>query len=589
MRWVSVKKILRGKMWILEHFHFGDLHINLLVAGLIGLAGGLACLAFREGIHGLQGLMTGHTGSLVETARDLPWGLRLLVPAFGGLAAGAILHYGVRITRAQKTADYMEAVTLDDGALRFRHSLVKCASSLFSIASGGSLGREGPMVQLSAVAGALAGKARSIPPPRLKLFIACGAAAGIASAYNAPIAGALFMAEIVHGSIAMETLGPMLFASVVATLTTHQVLGFHTAYAIPSFALRTDWETPLFILVGLVCGGFAPLFIRLLNAAAAAFRKLHWPLPWTLGLGGLVVGLLSIREPAVWGNGYSVVNSILAGHWVWGALLVLLAFKLLATAATVGSGAVGGVFTPSLFVGAVLGYLVGDALQTLLPGLVSSPANYALVGMGCFLSATTLAPLMAVIMLFELTLTYEAVLPLMLGCVTAYFTAQSLGSTSIYAAHLRKKREESLRRQLSHNGTIAGILRADPPAVPPEARFRQVAEMFLGSTHRNLYVTDRNGIFLGAISLDTIKPFLNDPDFPPSVLASDIHDDRFPRLSRDSTLAQALEVFRTFPHERLPILNEDGSGKLVATLSKTDLMLALVDERPGEHPKIRTS
>jgi CIC family chloride channel protein len=201
-------RILRLRLWVSERLRPGETEVTLVWAGIVGALGGMAAPAFQSAIRGVKYLLTGSTASLAETAAALePW-QRVLVPAAGGVLAGFVLHFGVRFTRGKKSQDYMEAVTLGDGVIRTRPTLVRIASSLFSIGSGGSIGREGPQVQLAALLASSIGRAASLPRPRLRLLVACGAAAGIASAYNAPIGGALFVAEVVLGSIAMETFGP---------------------------------------------------------------------------------------------------------------------------------------------------------------------------------------------------------------------------------------------------------------------------------------------------------------------------------------------------------------------------------------------
>src|SRR5437773_1552488 len=199
---------------------------------------------------------------LVESFSQMPLLLRLIVPAVGGLLAGAIIQFGTRLRGEVTTTDYMEAVVLRDGKISARRTLLKCLSSLFTIASGGSIGREGPLVQLSALAASLAGRMRKWSTPRLRLLVGCGAAAGIASAYNAPIAGAVFVAEIVLGSMAMEIFGPLVFSSVIATLTVRGFLGTGPLYGIPRFQLNSSWEIIPYLILGLCCGVVSPWFVR---------------------------------------------------------------------------------------------------------------------------------------------------------------------------------------------------------------------------------------------------------------------------------------------------------------------------------------
>ncbi|HWB61224.1 MAG TPA: chloride channel protein, partial [Chthoniobacteraceae bacterium] len=350
-------KLLKVRVWVSERVQPSELQVMLFWAGVIGFAGGVSSVVFRKLSQGMHWVFTGQTGGLVETFEHLVWWQRLIVPAIGGGLAGFTLYLGTRISSRKSSTDYMEAIALGDGIVPARLSLVKCLSAMFTIASGGSIGREGPLVQLAAMLASLLGRVRKIPTLQLRLLVACGAAAGIASAYNAPIGGAMFVAEIVLCSMAMETFGPLVFSSVVATLTVRNFLGSDPLYEIqmPGVRLNSNWEIIPYLFLGITAGLAAPWFLRLLRVSETLFSKLTLPRFARMTLGGLAVGVLAIFYPETCGNGYSVVNGILHGHYLWYGLLLILVFKLAGTAATFGSGAVGGVFTPTLFTGACLG------------------------------------------------------------------------------------------------------------------------------------------------------------------------------------------------------------------------------------------
>ena len=222
----------------------------------------------------------------------------------------------------------MEAVLVGDGRIGFRVTLANALSSLLTISSGGSIGREGAMVQLAAMLGSRLGLLARAPIPRLRLMVACGGAAGIAAAYNAPISGALFVAEIVLGSIAMESFGPLIVASVCSSATIHQFLGYGPTYDVPHVQFLSNWELIFYAVLGVVLGHLAPPFLALLDFAKSCFARLRLPPYWQLGIGGLVVGVISIFVPQVWGNGYSVVGSILHGQLVGVWLLSVLVAKV---------------------------------------------------------------------------------------------------------------------------------------------------------------------------------------------------------------------------------------------------------------------
>ncbi|AUB83803.1 ClcB-like voltage-gated chloride channel protein [Candidatus Thiodictyon syntrophicum] len=414
-----------------------NLYLLLVLAALAGVLGAAVTVLFREAITGIEALLGGQGSSLVVLALTLsPWE-RLLLPTFGGLAAGLILQeIGGRL-RGRTTTDYMEAVAAGDGWISIRQSLVKGASSLCTVASGGSIGREGAMVQLAAMVASTLGRLACLPRDHLRLLVAAGAAAGLAAAYNAPLAATIFVAEIVLGSIALEHIGPLIVAAVIASVTVHDLLGYAPAYQIPAFHLVSSWELGLYLLLGLIAGHTAPVFLRLLERSTDLFTRLPLPLAGRLTLGGLIVGLVSVYEPQVWGKGYTVVDSVLLAPWAWQALATVLLLKVFTTAVTLGSGGIGGAFTPTLFVGALQGALFGTLVQTVLPVGTAPPSAYAVVGMGAMLAATTQAPLMSILMIIEMTMDYQIVLPLMLSVVIAHYTAlRYTGVRPMYAESL---------------------------------------------------------------------------------------------------------------------------------------------------------
>lgn len=544
-----------------------------LWAALAGLVGALATVAFREAISLLQWGFTRHTGSLVAAASALqPW-QRVWIPALGGLLAGTVLVLARRMPGARSAPDYMEAIAAGDGVIKPGQSLLRSVSSLLSIASGASIGREGAMVQLGAMAASVLGKSVDFNVPRQRLLTACGAAAGIASAYNAPIAGALFVSEIVLGSMAMSGLGPLLVASVSASIVIHQVVGYHASYDMPAFAPIAGTDVLPYLMLGALTGLVAPAFLWMLDAAKSLFARLPLPLALRLALGGLIVGLVSMYEPQVWGNGYSVVNSILGSPWVWQALLLVLAAKLLATSATVGSGAVGGVFTPTLFVGATFGALYAHALNALVPGM-ALPSACAAVAMGAMLAATTHAPLMSILMISEMTMSYQITLPLMLACVSAYSVARVFRRGSVYADSLRSQRTDA-GVQAIRLTTVADLIKPDRPSVTPQTSVAELAQVFARHRVQYLYVVNEQGGFVGAVSLHDVARAMAQHAVP-TLFASDILLREFPALTPDMDMSAALLVFARHHGERLPVVRDEGGvRKLLGSATKTDVMLLM--------------
>ncbi|MEP6821849.1 MAG: ClcB-like voltage-gated chloride channel protein [Chthoniobacterales bacterium] len=573
---VGTLRRLKLLVWVSERVRPTDLQITLVWAGLIGCAGALSSIAFRYVTGVVHHLITGSGGpGLVESFSHLSPTARVITPAAGGLAAGWIMWLGGRWrSQTTTTTDYMEAVVLGDGKISATRSLVKCASALFTIASGGSIGREGPLVQLSSLLASLAGRWRKWSIPRLRLLVGCGAAAGIASAYNAPIAGALFVAEIVLGSVAMEIFGPLVFSSVIATLTVRAFGGGDPLYRIPPFRMHGNWEIVPYLFLGIAAALVAPWFIRLLRASERAAGRVRLPVYLKMCLGGLIVGTLAVFHPEVCGNGYSAVNSILRGEWIWQTLAVILIFKIVATTATFGSGAVGGVFTPTLFIGASLGFLFGNGLQGC--HFAVDPSAFALVGMGAFLAAATHAPLMAIIMIFELTLDYQIILPLMLASVVAYYTSAGIEKHSIYAEALKRKGAGDYRRQLTELH-VRDLMKTAPLTVSTRAPFAEIAESFIATRFNYLYVTEGQR-FIGAVSLHDIKNYLNVPELAKVVIAGDLLRTPFPTVHPEFTLREALEQFRGHDGNRLPVVQSAEPMSLLGSISKTDVILALAGE-----------
>ncbi len=544
----------------------------LMAAAVIGVLGALATIGFRELLWTAERAMFGRSDGLVLIASGLPWWQRLISPALGGIVAGLLLSQARRLARRSSGNDYMEAIALGDGDLPVRVSLLRALSSAASVSTGGAIGREGSMVQLAALTGSLVGRWRRAPVPRRRLLVACGAAAGVATAYNAPIAGALFVAEIVLHSLALETIGALLVASVAAHVVAMALIPTEPLYRVPEFALGSGSATLLLSSIGLVAGFAAPLYLWVLDRGHALFRR--WPAPpWLrLGTGGLIVGALSLASPGVWGNGYSVVSSILHGGWVWQALLLVLLLKVLAVAATTGSGAVGGIFTPTLFVGAAAGALCAAMLHAVWPGAPGASAVVA-VGMGAFLAACTHAPLMSVLMIFEMTENYGVVVPSMLACVLAYSISRTLREASIYS-------EAAGSSVPTPTLTVAAdFLRPDCATVQPGSPLAALEATFLRYRWQHVYVVDEQGHFKGAIPLYDIASLLRAPGQAEAAWPQTLMRTDFPRVQTDTPAWQVLETFAKHSGERLPVL--DGEGRLAGHVTKTDLVLMFRERLAG--------
>jgi CIC family chloride channel protein len=508
------------------------------------------------------------------------WWRRVLLPLGGAVLAGLVLRMGGRVLASPRAIDYMEAVRVGDGRISVRATLVNSLSSLLTISSGGSIGREGPMVQLAAMIGSRLGRFASAPIPRLRLMVACGGAAGIAAAYNAPISGALFVSEIILGGTAMDSFGPLVVSSVVASATVHRFLGYAPVYDVPKVQFASNWELIFYVLLGVVLGHLAPPFLASLDFAKSRFVSLKLPLYLQLGLGGALVGLISIEFPEVWGNGFAAVGQILNAQLLGWWLLAVLAAKLLATAATVGSGAVGGVFTPTLFLGCAIGALFGGVLHAVLPGVTSVPAAYALVGMGGFLAATTHAPLTSILMLFEMTLDYDMVLPLMLACVTAHYTAKVYRrGESIYHAAL-KGRSTGFDWQMM---TVEPLVKPAAAVFAKHIALRQMFEELPRKPLERAYVTDGDEL-TGWLDLRELLAALRAGKVDGAAPVDSVTRPATLVLTSDMTLGAALDVFLRARANILPVVGGQWRNNLLGEISRQDVLLAMQDrmvQEPG--------
>jgi CIC family chloride channel protein len=466
----------------------------------------------------------------------------------------------------------MESIAIGDGRIAVGQTMLRSVSSLCSIASGGSIGREGAMVQLAAMVASTFGARIGLDSQRLRLLVACGAAAGVASAYNAPIAGAFFVYEIVLGVIVMESFGPVVIASVVANIAMRAMPGYKPTYEMPLFLPVAPQEAVLFIAMGLMAGLLAPQFLRLIAMLRVGFIRAALPLPVQLATGGLLVGTLSVWVPQVWGNGYSVVNSLLHEHWAWSAVALIFAFKLVATAVMVGSGAVGGVFTPMLFVGAAAGNLFAQGVHALWPQFAVASSAYSVVGMGAFLAAGTGAPLMAIFMIFEMTLNYQVMLPLTLSCMVAYFTVKSLDAAAMYDITSRRRRHEKLLFRL-RSTSMADLVQPALTVLPLSATFADASTMILRHAVKYVYIVDVVGRFRGVVAAQDITAALvEQPEVGEKALANFLRADFLQPLIPVMSLDEALHHFLAHQGERLPIVQSVENPVLLGVIYKSALL-----------------
>ena len=566
---------------IREKLHFSEEAFHLLLAGGVGVIGGLVNLFFYYATESVKDFFLHHPGDPVEVAEIISHWQRVLTPTVGGLCAGLVLYWGLRLAGPQRSSNLLEVVVAGDGRLPFRSGLVKFVSSLITIGSGGSIGREGGITQLSATFSSKWGQLAKWQPYRLRLLVGCGAASGISAAYNAPISGAVFAALIVLGNFSMNLFAPLVFASVVATMVSRTFFGIKPWYTVPPFEFTRVTQLPWFICLGLVTGAVGAVFLKLLNYAEELFKKLRTPIYIRLALGGLIVGIIALRFPQVWGNGYVVTNRILLGvhpqqmadlRFLTGLFLA----KLLATLATVGSGAVGGVFTPTLFFGAGVGAIFGLGLREFHLAEELPIATFAVVGMGSMLSATLRSPLLAMIMIFEISLDYSLMPPLMLACVISILVAGKLHPDSIYTEPLRRKGvtigQDTIALEAATERTVSDLMRAPVPPVRETATLGEVANRFLTSANNFLPVVDAKGQLVGLIALHDLKEFVGSGEQVLGVIAYDLMRPPPPCVTPNQRLLDVLPVVLASEQRNIPVVNTLKENHLVGALVRAEVL-----------------
>src|SRR6266536_3103353 len=502
----SFRRHRQDLLRIREKLRLSEETVHLLLAGGVGVIGGLVNLIFHLCIDTLKQIALRDRRDLVEIAEALRWWQRLLVPTVGSFVAGLVLFWGLPWAGRRGTSNLLEVVVAGDGRLPFCNALIKAISSLLSISTGGSIGREGLITHLTATAASKCGQLARWQPYRLRLLVACGAAAGIAAAYNAPVAGAVFAAQIVLGNFSMNLFAPLVLASVVATMVSRSFFGIEPQYQVPTHVEFTRVaQLPWFLLLGLFAGMLGAAFLKLLRHSELLFSRVPRPVYVRMALGGLVVGAIATGFPQVWGKGYGATNQILHGQYAPGFLLGLFVARLLATLMTVGSGAVGGVFTPTLFLGAGLGGLFGTLLHKwhLADGLPT--AAFALAGMGSVLAATTHSLLLAMIMVFEISLNYTLMPPLMIACAVSTLVARRLHPDTIYTEPRGHKGlaadRESAQVGAATQQTVGDLMRDPIPPLNQTATFREIADRFLTSPNNFLPVVDERNALVGLVAL----------------------------------------------------------------------------------------
>ncbi len=541
-------------------------------AALVGLLTGAAAIGFAVSIGWVQRVAIGAPDLALYLVPELPAWRVLLAPALGGLLVGVVIRTLAREAEGHGVPAVMEAVALRGGRMRRRIAFVKALASALTIGSGGSVGREGPIVQIGAGIGSAIGQALLLPADRLRTLTAAGAAGGIAAAFNAPIAGAFFALEVIARNFAAPTFAPVVLCAVFATMVSRLWFGPAPAFVVPPLIVGGAWETALALPLGLACSLVAVVFMTTLEGMEAVFRRL--PLPQILkpALGGLLVGGLILIRPELYGIGHETMDAALASSLPFATLALLLCLKPLATSFTLASGGSGGVFLPSLYLGGLIGGLFGFSVPHLLPAAQTSPGAWALVGMAGVLSATSFAPVTGALLAFELTHDYALILPILATTAVSTLVTRALRRDSIYTRTLSERGIDLDRREdLALRGVRVGdVMQASPPAVRAEAPLDVVLARFLDSDLGAVFVTAADGRLLGQVSIHDVKSALADPSSLGGIVVAGDVSERTLTTGVDENLADALDHLARDGRDVSAIV--DVNGHLVGALSLRSVM-----------------
>jgi chloride channel protein, CIC family len=539
----------------------------------VGISTGLGVWIFKALILGI-GFAVARLGGSVGFPASM-W-LLILVP----VAAAIVLTLTrQRLTGNEKlhgVAGIIESAALAGGRLRYGSTPLKVVSSAISIGVGAPLGPEDPSVQIGANLGSMLAQRLHLSEERVRLLLAAGSAAAIAAAFNAPIAGVFFALEIILGEINASALGMMLIASVASSAFTQAVSGPEPAFHVPTYAIRSVWEFPIYFGLGLCAGPVSALYIRMLYAAQDLGRRIRLA-DWVKGsFVGLLIGVAAVLIPRVLGTGYDTIQEILNRNDIslW-LLLVLLVIRLLLTPASLAVGFSGGVFAPSLYLGAVLGGAYGLIAARLLPGLSINPSAYALVGMAALLAGSVRAPLTATILLFEMTNDYRIILPVMLAVAASVVLSERMERDSIYLAslvrigiHLDRGHDVEVLRSIS----VGEVMQADAGAVPESATLSEATEK-LAQIHRHgLPVLNAYGNLVGMLTVQDIDRV--DPDLRDTTTAGEICTRELVLAYPNESLSDALLRMSRADVGRLPVVDRNFPRKLVGILRRVDVIRA---------------
>lgn len=563
-----------------NRFHLSENTFMILMAVVIGLLAGLGNYAFRQTIDFFHWLVFEQGLELFQISLE-EWSLSrfwtILFPAIGGVL---LIPFGLWFKKDMSFGfpAFLEKVNLRGAKLPLRTIFTRGMASAITLGTGGSAGQEGPIAQIGGAIGSQFGQACRVSGDRLKVLVACGVAGGVAATFNAPIAGVFFAQEIVLlASFELASFTSIVVASGMATVVSRALLGDVSELYAPAYVLTSFWELLLYILLGLLIGVLAAFFIDIHFRIKDAFAAIKLPRLVKPILGGLLVGLIGLGFPQIFGNGYEFMQEVLLGNGVWWMLLALILVKMVATSFTLGSGLQGGLFAPCLYLGAVTGGAFGKMAQMIFPAMQISSGAYAVVGMGAFLAAATHAPMTAIFLLFEITDSYEVIVPIMLSCVIGTAVCRHFKKNSLDTVELAKvgiDLEAGKERNIMKSIRVGDVMVKKPETIPENMTLGQFADFIASTRHTNFPLVSSNGEMSGIISVQDFMGVVFEKDLMNLIVVKELATLDVITVAADDNLDQAMKKIGYRNIEQLPVVQQDNGNKLVGIISRRDMVSA---------------
>jgi CIC family chloride channel protein len=559
----------------LQKIDFPEDFYMLFLAALIGVFAGLGAYILTLLINFFRYLFYDKIYNL-SPFTFTTYILLALFPAIGGLIVGLVIHFFSREARGHGVPGVIEAIANRAGYIRPRVTLVTSFTAAATIGTGGSAGKEGPIVQIGAAIGSTIGQLFNVSSERLKVLVGTGAGAGLAAVFNAPVTGVLFALEVLLADFSINAFTPIIFATVISTTISHYLIGSNPVLHVPVYYLESVYEYPLYILMGIVGGFVAVSFTRILYATEDFFNK-YPDIPEYVkpALGGLLVGIIAIFFPEIYGFEDAAIHNALLERTAVLILFLLTVFKILATSLSLGSGGSGGLFIPALFVGATFGAFFGSIMNAFFPQITASPGAYALVGMGVMVAGTTHATISALMLIFEVTSNYQIILPLMLGTIVATITSRLIMRENIYTMKI------ALSGEYIFKGRNMTLLQSIPirkhvekkfDFIKENTSFDKILDLLRRSDHATFPVISPDDKLVGLISINNIRSYMFEEDLYPLLIAKDIMQEEYITVNPGQSLADVLRLFDLTDAELLPVTEKRNNRNLIGVIYRDELM-----------------